>query len=79
VNEDFGAVRIPKELIERIAKRLPQTDFRTVDEYIEYIIENVLNEVTGEEDQETGRASSPSDSESEEKIRKRLKALGYIR
>jgi len=64
-------VAIPKELYEKCRKFVEeQGGFNSVEEFIEF----VLSEVLSEEGIEGVRLSK----EEEEKVKERLKALGYI-
>jgi len=64
-------VNLPAELYRRIAERVKATGFGSVDEYLIFVLEEVLKE----EGEEEGRAFSKED---EEEVKKRLKALGYL-
>jgi hypothetical protein len=72
MGEESGTIQIPKRIIEQIHQRLPQTDFKTVDDYVTFVLEEVLREV---DDQETDKSMSEED---EKKVKERLKALGYL-
>ncbi len=65
------AVFLSVELYDRIEQRVKETGFGSVDEYVTFVLEEVLKE-EGEEEQ---RAFS---KEEEEEVKKRLKALGYL-
>ncbi len=60
-------IELPKELVDKLRKKAKEIGFESVEEYIELILtEFVEEESTGFEE------------EDEEKIKKRLKALGYL-
>lgn len=63
-------VSVPEPLYNRIKDRCEGTGFESVDEYVEY----VLREVVEDEEEEEEEFSE----EDEEKVRERLKALGYM-
>lgn len=65
---EFVEVKIPKELYDRIKKQIEGTDFRSVEEFIIYALESVLEDITEDVYSE----------EEEEKVKERLRALGYI-
>ena len=72
MTEEYGTVRIPKKIIQMIEGRLPQTDFKSVDEYATFVLEEVLKEIGADEPE-------PVYSEEDEaKVKERLKALGYL-
>ena len=67
------AVFLPAELYERINERVRATEFRSVEEYVTFILEEVL--VGEEESEEEGPTFSEAE---EEEVKKRLRALGYL-
>ena len=72
MTEDYGIVRVPKKVIQMIEGRLPQTDFKSVDEYVAFVLEEVIKEVSGNEPE------AVYSEEDEEKVKERLRALGYL-
>ena len=67
--EKNKAVFLPAELYERIEQRAKATDFGSVEEYVNFVLEEVLKE----DDEETVFSE-----EEEKEIKKRLKDLGYL-
>ncbi|MHC1635401.1 MAG: CopG family transcriptional regulator [Candidatus Methanospirareceae archaeon] len=70
--EDKGmkkAVFLPAELYKKIEDRVRDTEFRSVEEYVTFVLEEVLKE----EDEELTFSE-----EEEEEVKRRLKALGYL-
>lgn len=65
-------VSIPDELYEKIEKNLEDFGFKTVDEYIAFVLEEVLKN-----DDDSGEEQVFSEDE-EEMIKKRLRDLGYL-
>ena len=65
-------IDIPDELAERITARVSNTEFRTVDEYTEFVLTHVLTHVE--------RTAEGSDRQvsSRERVEKRLQSLGYL-
>ncbi len=70
-------VQIPKTLADRIQQRLSKTDFKTVDDYVSYVVEQVLAELEGNEVKEVGRDNAFS-KEDQESVEQRLRDLGYL-
>ena len=68
--QEGKAVFLPTELYGRIGERVKDTGFGSVDEYVIFVLEEVLKEEEQEE-----RALS---KEEEEEVKKRLKGLGYL-
>lgn len=64
-------VKLKKDLIDKIKKVVDESEgeFTSVEEYIEFVLTELLKEEEGEE------IYTP---EEEEEIKKRLRALGYI-
>ena len=67
----FTTVSIPTPLFKRVEERIKGTEFTSVSSYVTY----VLREVMAEEEKE---AEEPLSKENEERIKARLRALGYI-
>ncbi len=63
-------VRIPKEVYDRIKERIKETEFESVDEYVTFVLREVLASLEEEEQVFT--------EEEEEKVKERLRALGYL-
>jgi len=69
MKEEKKAVLLPTELYSRVLERVEATDFGSVDEYVIFVLEEVLKEDGKEE---------AFSKEEEEEVKKRLKALGYL-
>jgi Arc/MetJ-type ribon-helix-helix transcriptional regulator len=69
--KETRAVYLPAELHGRIEERVRETGFDSVDEYVIFVMEEVLKD----EGEEQEMAFS---KEEEEEVKKRLKALGYL-
>ena len=67
---EFTEISIPTKLFERIKERIKGTGFTSVSSYVKYVLEELLSE----EEEESVSYSK----EDEEKIKARLRALGYI-
>ncbi|MHA1124028.1 MAG: CopG family transcriptional regulator [Candidatus Heimdallarchaeota archaeon] len=67
----YTSVSIPKVLHGKVEEHIKDTGFTSVSSYVTYVLRQILSE----EDRESGEAFSKKD---EEKIRQRLKSLGYI-
>ena len=69
--QESKGVFLSAELYGRIEERVKTTGFGSVDEYVIFVLEEVLKE----EGEEAERAFS---KEEEEEVKKRLRALGYL-
>ncbi|MFQ6064314.1 MAG: CopG family transcriptional regulator [Candidatus Bathyarchaeia archaeon] len=68
--EKFTTVSIPKPLFKKVEERIRGTGFTSVSSYVTY----VLREIVAEEEQ----VEEPFSKEDEERVKARLRALGYI-
>jgi len=68
---EYGEINIPTDLIKKIEERVKETEFESVDEYATFVLEEVVKD----EEEEIGEVFSEED---EEKVKERLKALGYL-
>ena len=66
----FTTVSIPVPLFKKIEERIKGTGFTSVSSYVTY----VLREVVSEEEEE----AEPFTKEDEERVKERLRALGYL-
>ena len=64
------AVYLPAELYDRVKERAESTDFASIEEYVTFVLQEVLKEEEPEE--------MAMDSEQEKEVKKRLRALGYL-
>lgn len=69
-HKKFTTVSIPTPLFKKIEKRIKGTGFTSVSSYVKY----VLREIVAEEEEE----KEPFTKEDEERVKARLRALGYI-
>lgn len=65
-------VELPEEIITKIETRLPRTEWETSQEYICYVLEEVLVQV------EEASEESNVDAIDEDEVKDRLKSLGYL-
>ncbi|MFW9867191.1 MAG: CopG family transcriptional regulator [Candidatus Thorarchaeota archaeon] len=70
---DYTTVSIPKPLAEKIKERMKGTGFASVSSYVTYILRQVISSIEEEE-----RSKQAFTKEEEEKVKQRLRDLGYI-
>jgi len=70
--KEFVQVSVPTSLFKKLQSKLEGTSFQSVSDYVIYVLENVLRET---EKPVSKEAFSESD---EERVKDRLRALGYI-
>ncbi len=68
----YTTVSIPKSLYNRIKKLVEETGFKSVSDYVTYVLREVVAM------HESERYEEPFTEKDLEEIKKRLKALGYI-
>jgi len=65
-------VNISEELYAKIQKRVEESkEFNSVDEYVKYVLEQVVEKTEEKKEQ-------PYSKEDEEKVKERLRSLGYL-
>jgi hypothetical protein len=69
--QEKKAVYISPELYGKIAERVEATGFGSVEEYITFVLEEVLKD--GDDEEKVAFSK-----EEEEEVKKRLRALGYL-
>jgi len=70
---EYSTVSIPKPLIKKIKERMKGTGFPSVSSYVTYVLRQVISSI--EEDEKSKQAFSKED---EDKVKQRLRDLGYI-
>ncbi|HDN95572.1 MAG TPA: CopG family transcriptional regulator [Thermoplasmatales archaeon] len=68
----YTTVSIPTPLAEKIKKRIEGTGFNSISSYVTYVLRELLASMEEEEKEEV------FSKEDEEKIKERLRALGYL-
>lgn len=69
----YTTVSIPRPLADKIKERMKGTGFSSVSSYVTYVLRQVLSSI--EEDERKKQAFT---KEEEEKVKQRLRDLGYI-
>jgi len=72
---DKYSVKIPEDIYKKIEGRIEEAGFDSVEDYVTYVLREVLASLEEEEEQEEEQVFS---EEEEEKVKERLRALGYI-
>ena len=71
-DKKYYTVSIPMPLAEKIKERIKGTGFTSVSDYVTFVLREVLSSEIEEEEKE------PFTKEDEEKVKERLRALGYL-
>lgn len=70
-SDERRSLDLPGEVVDRIERRLPRTDFDTPEAYVTYVVREVLYYVEAETDEEF-------EAVDEADVRDRLRSLGYL-
>jgi len=70
---EYTTVSIPKPLVDKVKERMKGTGFSSVSSYVTYVLRQVLSSI--EQDEKTKQAFTKDE---EEKVKQRLRDLGYI-
>ena len=70
--KNYTTISIPTPLAEKIKKRIEGTGFNSLSSYVTYVLREVIS---GIDEDERDEAFSKED---EEKVKDRLRALGYL-
>ncbi len=70
---EYTTVSIPKPLVEKIKERMKGTGFASVSSYVTYVLRQVISSI-----EEEKRSKQAFTKEEEEKVKQRLRDLGYI-
>ena len=68
----MSSVELPAEVHGRIERRVEGTDFDSVDEYVTFVLEEVLHYA------ESGSGNMTDEAVDEDEVKDRLRSLGYI-
>ena len=71
---DKVKIEIPKEIADKIQKRVDESEFNSVSEYVEYVLKQVVDRL----EEESKPKKEAFSKEDEAKVKERLKALGYL-
>ena len=70
-DKKYTTISIPTPLAEKIKKRIEGTGFNSLSSYVTYVLREVISGI----EEETEEAFTKED---EEKVKERLRALGYL-
>ena len=73
MTEELTNISIPTPLAEKLKKRMEGTDFQSISEYVSYILRQVISKIEADE-----KERKVFSKEEEEKVKERLRNLGYI-
>ena len=73
MSKDKIAINISKELYELVKQRVKESsgEFKDIEDYVEFVLREVVKDDEEDEEQKYSK-------EDEEKLKQRLKSLGYL-
>ncbi len=72
---DLTTVHLPKELAERIRRRLKDSDFKNMDDYVAYVLGQILDEIEGTKAPKTEEVFTEKEQGD---VEEHLRSLGYM-
>jgi hypothetical protein len=72
VHEETQSVELPERIVDRVEARLPRTEWDTAEEYITFVMEEVLYRVEEETEDDDFEGVD------EDEVKDRLESLGYL-
>jgi len=73
-DKEIVKISVKKPLALKLKKRMKDTEFKTLSEYVNFILEEVLSSLEEQDDEGDVEYSE----EDEEKVKQRLRDLGYL-
>lgn len=70
----MATIEIPDEYADRFEERAPEKGFDSMEEYVNYVLGQVVEKL----ERQQGDDESAYTEEEEEKVKDRLKGLGYL-
>jgi Arc/MetJ-type ribon-helix-helix transcriptional regulator len=74
-DSDITTIHLPKELAERIRRRLDKSDFKNMDDYVAYVLDQILDEIEGIKSPKTEEVFSKKEQGD---VEEHLRSLGYM-
>ena len=71
-------MNIPAQLAARITRRLATSDFKSLDEYVSFVLDQVLTELEGNQPGSGKSAENVFSKEDQALVEQRLRDLGYM-
>jgi len=75
VDSDITTIHLPKELANRIHRRLVNSDFKNMDDYVAYVLGQILDEIEGTSPQKNQEVFSKKEQGD---VEEHLRSLGYM-
>jgi len=74
-DSDTTTIHLPKELAERIQRRLKESDFKNMDDYIAYVLSQILDEIEGTSSEKSKEVFTKKEQGD---VEEHLRSLGYM-
>ncbi len=76
--DDTVKIAIKKRLALKLRRRLKETDFKTLSEYVNFILAEVVSSLEEQDQADEAEVEPEYSREEEEKVKARLRDLGYL-
>lgn len=76
--DEAWRVHLPDHVGLRIERRLPETNFDSVEEYVTFALESLLRELDADDTAVDGPENRENDPDDPDAVRDRLESLGYL-
>ncbi|MFC7214590.1 hypothetical protein ACFQO4_10945 [Saliphagus sp. GCM10025334] len=70
--DERESITLPPELVSRIESRLPRSDFDSADEYVAFVMQEVLTSIEAETETDDYEGAA------QDEVEARLESLGYL-
>ena len=71
---DITIVHLPKQLADRIRRRLKDSDFNNVDDYVAYVLGQIMDEIEGR----SAKSEEVFSKKEQGDVEEHLRSLGYM-
>jgi Arc/MetJ-type ribon-helix-helix transcriptional regulator len=75
VESEITTIHLPKELADRIQRRLKESDFKNMDEYVAYVLSQIMDEIEGNS---SPKSEDVFTKKEQGDVEEHLRSLGYM-
>ncbi len=75
VESDITTIHLPRELADRIRRRLKESDFKSVDDYVAYVLGQIMDEIEGST---VSKSEEVFSKKEQGDVEEHLRSLGYM-
>jgi Arc/MetJ-type ribon-helix-helix transcriptional regulator len=75
MESEITTIHLPKQLADRIRRRLEKSDFKSMDDYVAYVLGQILDEIEGATTPKTDEVFTKKEQGD---VEEHLRSLGYM-